>query len=102
VQLFTTEELIAMDPGINRPGGHTQEDELLAGQNLPLYGRSDHSQQAPLTLLDKQKMAVRSPPPFLLPQRHRCTECITQICGWLGGLSALLSCSSRTKYIIRT
>ncbi len=48
-----------MDPGINRPGGHNQKDELMEGSNLALYGRSDHSKEEVLTARDKQKMILR-------------------------------------------
>lgn len=59
IKLFTTEELVSMDPGINQPGGHNQKDELMEGCNLALYGRGDHLAQEVLTWRDKQKMIFR-------------------------------------------
>ena len=59
IKLFTTEELVSMDPGINQPGGHNQKDELMEGCNLALYGRGDHLTEEVLTLRDKQKMTFR-------------------------------------------
>ncbi len=87
--VFTTEELVSMDPGINRPGGHNQRDELLEGQNLALYGRADHSQQQPLTLLDKQKMGVRQirTLPFLIPPNWESSD--LQIAAIISFLSAV-------------
>ncbi len=59
IKLFTTKELVSMDPGINLPGGHNQKDELIEGCNLALYGRGDHLSEEVLTLRDKQKMTFR-------------------------------------------
>ena len=57
--VFNTDELIAMDPGIRAPGGQNQSDELVPGSNLALYGRGDHLQEAPLTLVERQQMVLR-------------------------------------------
>ena len=57
--VFNTDELVAMDPGIRAPGGQNQSDELVPGSNLALYGRGDHLQEAPLTLVERQQMVLR-------------------------------------------
>ena len=57
--MFNTDELVAMDPGIRAPGGQNQSDEVVPGSNLALYGRGDHLQEAPLTLVERQQMVLR-------------------------------------------
>ena len=59
LHILTDEEVAIMEPAIRNRQPWSKADERRFGENLALYGRADHIQEAPLTLLDKQKMALR-------------------------------------------